>query len=188
MIFGYGVAAGLVIGLFRGGQVRSLGDARLRLWGLCLGAFVLHRLLPLVLPPTRQGAFVQIMDAALFYGALAAFALANRRLPGAYWLLAGAAGNGAATLWAGGRMPVWTAVLGRISEHVVQVLLAGQNLTHVAMTRPVGLEWVGDIVPVPAPLPPDVISPGDICIAVGAAVFLARVMAPRRPARHSLPS
>lgn len=188
MISLYGLAAGLVVGWLRRGRLSALADVQLRLWGLCLAALVLHRLVPLAIPALRGGVLAHDIDAAVFYAALTVFALANRIQPGAYWLLVGGLANAAATIWAGGRMPVWTAILGRIPPATTQVLLAGGGVTHVAMAAPVGVGWLGDVLAVPAPLPPDVISIGDIAIAVGAAVFIAASMNPRRPVPSSLPS
>lgn len=187
MVSLYGLAAGLLWGWLRRGHLGTLGDVRLRLWGLPLAALVLHRLLPMAWPAVRGGVVPHEIDAAVFGAALIAFALVNRDQPGAYPLFAGTLANACATLGAGGRMPVWSAILGRIPPAMTQSLLSGQGLTHVAMVHPAGLGWLGDVLAIPAPLPPDVISVGDIAVAVGAATFIALSMKPRRPVTASLP-
>ncbi len=188
MISLYGLAAGLLWGWLRRGRLGALAGVRLRWWGLCVAGLALHRLLPLAIPALRSGMVAHDIDAGVFYAALTVFALANRDRPGAYGLVGGALANALPTLLSGGRMPVWTEVLGRIPMRAARALLAGQDVSHVAMAHPSGLLWLGDVIGVPAPLPPDVISAGDIAIAAGAAVFLAFSMAPRRPADTSVAS
>ena len=188
MISLYGLAAGLLWGWSRGGRLGALAAIRLRLWGLCLAGLALHRLLPLAVPALRGGMLGHVIDAGVFYAALAGFALANRDRPGAYALVAGAVANAIPTLLAGGRMPVWVATLARIPARATGALMAGRDVSHVAMAHPAGLLWLGDVLATPPPLPPDVISIGDIAIAAGVAVFLAASMAPSRPADASAAS
>lgn len=116
------------------------------------------------------------LRAALLYAAAAAFLLANLRLPGAAPALLGACGNALASLWGGGRMPVVRQALGRFPASVVARLGGGRLGAHVLLAHPGGIGWLGDWLAMPAPLPPEVISPGDILLAAGLALFLTRSM------------
>ena len=57
-----------------------------------------------------------------------------------------------------------------------------------AHALPGGLLWLGDVLAVPAPLPADVISAGDLCIALGLLLFVAAAMASEPPASGAMPS
>jgi hypothetical protein len=188
LIFPLGILAGLLAGWARGGSLDALGRVRVRAWWLVLAGLVLHRVLPLLWSGGRAAAGLWVADALALYGALVAFALWNRRLPGAWLLLGGSAANAVAMLWAGGRMPVWTAVLARVPAATADALRRGALPMHVAMAQPGGLGWLGDVFPTPPPLPGDVFSVGDVGIALAAAVFLAGSMARRAPDPAGRPS
>jgi hypothetical protein len=179
VIFWVSVAAAIVVGWIRGGALGALAEVRVRWWGVPLAGAGVHLLLRLWhgLAPLRG---LEMGASIALYVALGAFLALNRALPGALLALVGIAANFAATLWGGGRMPVWTATLARLSATRVHLLLAGRLASHVAMPRPAGLGWLGDIFAVPPPLRPDVVSPGDLFLAAGLAVFVALSMAPRR--------
>lgn len=187
MVFWVALAAGLVLGWARGGSLMRLADVRVRLWGLPLGAGALHVALRLWRGPA-PGRDLEIAASIAVYAASAAFLCANLRLRAAWPALAGLSANLAATLRGGGRMPVWTAALGRIPPRVRALLLHGRLASHVAMTHPGGLLWLGDVLAVPAPLPADVISAGDLCIALGLLLFVAAAMASEPPASGAMPS
>ena len=42
------------------------------------------------------------------------------------------------------------------------------------------LRWLGDVIPVPLPVRPEVVSPGDVLIAAGLGEFVLLGMRPRR--------
>lgn len=187
MIFWVALAAGLGLGWARGGTLMRLADVRVRLWGLPLCAGALHVGLRLWRGPAL-GRELEIIASIAVYAGAAAFLVANLRLPATWPTLAGLSTNMAATLRAGGRMPVWTAALGRIPPRVRALLLHGRLASHVPMAHPSGLGWLGDVLAVPAPLPADVMSAGDLCIALGILLFVAQAMAPERRASGAAPS
>ncbi len=188
MIFWVALAAGLAVGWVRGGRLERLALVRVRAVGLPVLAAGLHLFLRLWRGPA-PGPGLDAAASVAVYAAMAGFLALNRRLPGALPFLGGLSGNLVATLAAGGRMPVWSAALGRVPSRVRALLLSGGLASHVAMAHPAGLTWLGDVLAVPAPLPADVVSAGDLAIAAGLMLFLAGAMAaPRsRPLRPSEP-
>jgi len=184
LIFWVALAAGLGAGFWRGGGLEPLGGLRVRGLVLPLLGGGLHVLLR-VWPGAAALPGGPLAASLILYAAIAAFLLCNLRLTGAPLALAGMSANFAATAWAGGRMPVWTGALWRIPPRVSGALLHGALASHAAMAHPAGLGWLGDILPAPPPLPPDVISVGDLCIALALALFVARAMGRRgrRPPR-----
>jgi hypothetical protein len=114
------------------------------------------------------------------YGLIAAFLWANRRIAGAPVIGAGALANTVAILANGGVMP---------AAHAAQRLAGlteGAGFHNSAVVGHPHLLWLGDIIPVPGPLP-NTLSIGDVIIFAGMLVLLHRGTA-SRPADVSEPA
>ena len=137
---------------------------------------LLQYALPLAWPRMAHHGALELVRAGVLYAAALGFLGANARRPGAPLALAGAACNALVTLWAGGRMPVLVSALHRFPPRMVAVMTGGGFGAHAPMAHPSGLQWLGDVIAVPPPMPPEVLSAGDLLIALGFAVFLAAAM------------
>lgn len=148
-----------------GGDLRRLGRLRLRwIWLGPLAVFV-QTVLVTIAPGGSHGVHAAVHIGT--YILIAGFLWANRRLPGAPIIALGAFLNGLAITVNGGEMPAAATAL----------RLAGLKLGHgfhnsVALAHP-HLLWLGDIIPVPWPLP-NVLSVGDLVIYAGFLVLLHR--------------
>lgn len=101
------------------------------------------------------------------YGLIGVFLLANRHLPGVALVAAGTLLNAVAIVANGGVIPA-SATAQRIAGLVVGPGFS--NSAHLAHPQ---LAWLGDLIPVPGPLP-NVLSPGDLIIFAGLLVLLHR--------------
>jgi hypothetical protein len=159
---------GVAIGLLVGGKLANLGRRRFRAWPLLVA-----------------GAVLQVVPASgtllLSYLCLLAFALANSRVVGMGVLTVGLALN-ALVVSINGGMPVRRAAL-----DAAQLARPGEAVVYSGkrhLERPGDhLTFLGDIVPVPALR--EVLSFGDLVMAVGLATALAWLV--RRPpeGRHA---
>lgn len=152
--------AALAVGGLRGGSLRRLGQLRLRRsWLLVLA----------VLAPPLAGAGgsgpAYAVGLAVSAGAVGVVVLANRQLPGMGLVALGLLAN-AAVSSANGAMPVSLTAAVRAGADVDDVLL-GRDPRHELATPDTRLPLLGDVVPVPLPLRPEVVSPGDLLVAAG---------------------
>ena len=113
---------------------------------------------------------------ATAYGVLVVALWANRRLPGIGLALVGTALNATAILVNGGYMPVWDQALAAagmtpadIASPIHFVLSADPPLEFLRQAGP-----LGDVIPVPLPLVPNVLSIGDVAPGRGAGVLRLR--------------
>ena len=153
------IAVGLAVGLARGGRFQRV---RLRWWWL------------LVVGAGVQVASHQTVLVLVAYGLLSAFAVANLTRPGMGVLLVGVALNAAPMLVNGG-MPVEAHAI--VSAHVAAVadvpLLAFDGKRHLA-TNADHLRALDDTIP--DWWTHEVVSFGDIVIAVGVAAIVAGLL------------
>ncbi len=174
-----GVVGGLLLGLLVGGRVSRLLEARFR--------FALLVLLALAVRVGTQALLsagvepVELLRLPLLAGAflvLAAALWANRGLPGMLLVLIGVLGNLIAIVANGGWMPVWMPALAA-SGLPPDALSPTWN---VALPDAIGAEFLlragplGDILPIPAGPVANVVSPGDLAIALGIGWFLVATM------------
>lgn len=170
-----GVALGLIAGLLAGGRLSHLADIRLRWAALIFSAVILRYGTEIAL-----GRGVPIVDDlrellfAVSFAVLAAGLWANRRFPGMLLAFIGVAFNGLAIVLNGGYMPVWVPSL-----EFAGLTIADVNPTfHTLLVPPLDerfLLMAGpliDVIPIPLPVIRDVVSVGDVFIAVGLAFFL----------------
>lgn len=114
---------------------------------------------------------------------VAAFLLANRGVRGTGLVGLGLAAN-ALVVGLNGAMPVQAAAAGRAGVGLGP-LLAGQDPRHELLDEATRLPLLGDVVPVPLPGLPQVISPGDVLVAAGVGqLVLLGMRSGRSPARR----
>ena len=167
------VLAALVVGRLAGGTLDRLGTLPLhgrRLVVLALAAQVLGA----VVGGPAYGAGL-VVSAAL----VVAFLVRNRGLRGTGLIALGLLAN-ALVVGANGAMPVSAEAAGRAGTGTGS-LLAGDDPRHELAGPSTRLRWLGDVVPVPLPLFPVVVSPGDVLVAAGAAQLVVAGMLRRRP-------
>jgi hypothetical protein len=172
------VVAGSAIGLLRGGSFRNLGDVRFRRWPLLAAAVVLQAFLGFL--PDDPGFAALLVS----YGLTVAFALSNLRLVVAGLVALGVVMN-LVPITANRGMPV------RASALVAADIAEPHELHEEEFGSKRHLERPGDrfmvladIIPVPNGH--EVLSFGDLVLAVGAADVLVHVLRPpRRRPRYS---
>jgi hypothetical protein len=168
------IVAGTAAGLLTGGRHRHVTSHPMRAWWLLVVGFAVQT------GVARFGlGAVSTVVLVVGYGSLLAFAAANRTLVGIGIVAVGLAAN-ALVIGINGGMPVRPAAV--VAAHIT----GQQGLAHVDYgrlhhrERPGDhLSWLGDTVPV-SPLH-EVLSFGDLILAVGVADVIAHLLHPRRP-------
>ena len=163
-------AVGLGIGALAGGRLRFLGERTLRLWPLLAAGLVLQPL------SGRADGGTQTVLLVGSYVLLVAFALANVAVVG-MWLVAAGIGLNLAVIAVNGGMPVRpsalrAAGLAEAGRSAVVELPAKHHLERPSDR----LVVLGDILPV-RPLR-EVVSFGDVVLAVGVADVAAHLLRP----------
>lgn len=174
--------AAVVVGWLRSGSLDRLGGLQLRS----------RRLLVLAFAAQLGGAVVggpfHPLGLAASGGLVVAFLLRNRGVRGTGLLALGLLTN-ALVVSANGAMPVSTSASGRAGV-TTQPILNGSDRRHEIADADTRLRWLGDVVPLPLPVRPEIVSPGDVLVAAGAAQLVVVGMAPgparraRQPARR----
>jgi len=186
-----GIVLGLIAGLATGGRLDNLLAVRLRSTLLIFAALALRLGTEAAL--LRDVALADQLRLPLLataYGVLVVALWVNRSLPGIGLALVGTLLNATAILVNGGFMPVWDQALAaagltpaEIASPIHFVLSAEPPLDFLLRAGP-----LGDVLPVPLPLAPNVFSIGDILLAVGLAFFVfASLQRERRPADAGTP-
>jgi hypothetical protein len=160
-----------------GGDLRGLGDLHFRLAWAAPVALYLQVLIITIAPGGDRSLHVAIHIAS--YALIAVVLFANLRLPGVKLIGLGAGANILAIVLNGGVMPAAaTAVrIAHLSTH-------GGFQNSAPVSHPT-LLWLGDVIPVPGPLP-NTLSVGDCLILAGALVLLHRTCGKR--SRASVPA
>ena len=169
------VAAGLGVGLLAGGRLEHLGSRTLRLGPLLLGGLAAQ----LLSSQAAGGRSTVLLVAS--YTLLLAFAAANVVVVG-MWLVAGGIALNLAVIAANGGMPVRESALraAGVLEPGTTVALDSASKHH--LERPSDrLVVLGDIIPA-KPLR-EVVSFGDVVMAVGVADVVAHLLRPRAGGR-----
>lgn len=183
------IVLALIVGALAGGSFPRIADLRLR-WSLLLAVALGLRLLVgvsreiAILPEIPAGAAVLAA-----YGLILAWLWFNWRVPGLQIAAVGIGANLLAVLVNQGQMPIWSAAY--FSAGFTEADLANDAFHFLLRTDSIagfvaagGL--FGDVIPLPIPYIRDVISIGDVLLALGifwAIVYsMTRVDAPTRRA------
>jgi hypothetical protein len=146
-----------------GGSIGQLGKLRLRWLWLAPVALAVQVLIVTIAPGGSHS-----LHAAVHIGTyvlLGVFLVANRGIPGAPTIALGALANTIAVLANGGVMPA------SLTAQRIAGLAEGGGFHNSAAVAHPHLLWLGDIIPVPGPLP-NVLSVGDLIIFAGMLVLL----------------
>jgi hypothetical protein len=159
------LAVALAVGWARGGSLDRLGALPLRCRRLVVGALLAQLL------GTIIGGPLYPLGLALSAGLVVWFLSRNRGIRGTGLVALGLLGN-ALVVGANGAMPVSRDASTRAGIGI-QDLLTGQDARHEPAGASTRLRWLGDVLPVPLPLRPEVVSPGDVLVAAGLGQLVA---------------
>lgn len=174
------LAVALAVGRLAGGRVARLGALTLRR----------RRLLVLAVLAQVAGLIAggPLYPAGLLLGValVAAFLVANRGVRGTGLIALGLLAN-ALVVATNGAMPVSLDASARAGTDLGPIA-GGTDPRHRLLTPATRLAPLADVVPVPLPLRPEVVSPGDVLVAAGAAqLVVAGMLRPRRGVRPAAP-
>jgi hypothetical protein len=165
----------LALGRLLGGSVERLGTLPLRRRRLAVAALAVQVLAAVVGgPPHAVGLAVA---AALVVALLAA----NRGVRGTGLVALGLLANALAVGVNGGVMPVSGPAAARAGVDLADVR-SGADPRHAVAGDGVRLRLLTDVVPLPLPLRPEVVSAGDVAVAAGLAqLVVVGMLRPLRP-------
>ena len=180
----------LIVGAFAGGGIPRLADLKLR-WSLLLVAALALRVGAGLARETAALGDIPVGWAFIAaYGLIFAWLWGNWRVPGLQIASVGIGANMAAVLVNAGQMPIWSAAFfaAGFTEDVIandpfHFLLREESVA--AFVARGGL--FGDVIPLPVPIIRDVVSIGDVLLALG--IFWAIVYSMTRqeaPSRSSM--
>jgi MFS family permease len=179
----------LVVGAIAGGGLPRLADLRLR-WTILLVVALALRLAAGMSREIELVAELPVGWAYLAaYGLIFAWLWQNWRVPGLQIAAVGIGANTLAILLNQGQMPIWTAAFSAagfteadIANDPFHVLLRADTIAEFVASGGI----FGDVIPIPIPVIRDVVSIGDVLLAVGifwAIVYsMTRAEAPARGA------
>jgi hypothetical protein len=178
------LAGAALVGFVLGGSVSSLATLPLRDRWLVVVA---------VTAQVAGGLAAWVADSSPAYAlglatsALAAlgFCLRNLRVRGVPLVTLGLLLN-ALVVGVNGAMPVSLAAAARAGTSITSIA-AGTDPRHAVAGDGTTLRVLGDVVPIPLPLRPEVASPGDVLVAAGLAELLCLGMRRRRLHRPGTP-
>jgi hypothetical protein len=159
------LAVALAAGWARGGSLDRLGALPLRSRRLVVGSLAAQ------LVGTVVGGPFYPLGLAVSAALVVAFLARNRGIRGTGLVALGLVAN-AAVVGANGAMPVSLEAAGRAGIGT-QDLLARSDPRHEPADRATRLPELGDVVPVPLPLRPEVVSAGDVLVAAGLGQLVA---------------
>lgn len=176
------VVAGVIVGFLRGGSLRALAAIDLRLLWLVPLGFLLQVVAFSDLVPGRD---VVVALHLISYAVVLAAIAVNLHLRSLLVVLLGAAANAVCIAANGGFMPASPEALRSAGlEQELALLsangyLAGSTLMNDATLLP----FLGDVLALPAGTPlSNVFSVGDVVLALGLMLFLAKAMVPAQMA------
>jgi MFS family permease len=179
----------LIVGALAGGGFPRLADLKLRWTALLIAALALR----LAAGLTREAGFADIPVGWAYiaaYGLIFAWLWGNWRVPGLQIASVGIGANMAAVLINAGQMPIWSAAFFSAGFNEADIL---NDPFHTLLRVDTVASFVaqgglfGDVIPIPIPIIRDVISIGDVLLALG--IFWAIVYSMTRadsPSRASL--
>ncbi len=148
-----------------GGRLHNLTRVEVRSAWLPLTALALQVWITTVAPGGNPRLYALIHVAT--YGLIGLFLWANRHLPGTRLIAAGVTLNAVMIAINGGVMPAAVA-----AQRLAGLSLSPGFHNSAQLAHP-ALLWLGDVIPVPGPLP-NVLSVGDLIVFAGLTVFLQR--------------
>jgi hypothetical protein len=151
----------LLIGWARGGSLDRLGALPLRQRYLAVSALAAQ------VVGTLVGGPFFLIGLIVSGGLVLLFLSRNRGIRGTGLAALGLCAN-VLVIGANGAMPVSADAAGRAGVSV-QSLLTGADARHRLAGTDTRLRQLGDVIPVPLPLRPEVVSPGDVLLAAGLA-------------------
>lgn len=163
----------LSIGRLLGGSLDRLGGLPLRSRALVVAALLAQ------LCGTVVGGPLYPVGLLCSAGLVVAFLVRNIGVRGTGLLALGFAAN-ALVVAVNGAMPVSVEAAGRAGVSTQDVVV-GSDPRHELAGPQTRLPWLADVVPVPLPLRPEVVSPGDVLVAAGAAQLVLLGMLAARP-------
>lgn len=169
----------LAISMLRGGRLVNLGDIELRAWWLLIGAFGLQSGTNLL--PDKQGSETAglVMILASFV-LLMILVVLNRSSPG-MWIAGLGVLMNFTVIAANGGMPVLAEAAEVASGFTVSQPDLSGSYKHVALDESSNLTFLADVIPLRLANIGEVISLGDIFLALGLGAFLEHEL--RRPRR-----
>ena len=177
------VAAGLALGLVRGGRPSRIAQDRTRWLWLPITAFALKQVAAMLVPGSHLPVVpVQVCVCLVQYGLLLAFAWANRRAGGWAWAFgAGTAANFLVILFNGGAMPVSARLLASPGgAALAQSLAVGEVFAYTLCGPGTRLAFLGDVLAfMPGGRLAGFASAGDLALGLGAGWLACRMMGPR---------
>jgi MFS family permease len=180
----------LIVGAIAGGGLPRLADLKLR-WTILLVVALGLRLAAGLSRETGIGAEIPVGWAYIAaYGLIFAWLWGNWRVPGLQIASVGIGANLAAVLLNAGQMPIWSAAY--FAAGFTEAEIATDPFHFILRAESVGSfvaqgGLFGDVIPLPLPVIRDVISIGDVLLALG--IFWAIVYSMTRaeaPARSAL--
>jgi hypothetical protein len=178
VLAGVTLLVAVVIGWLSGGSLDRLGAMPLRSRRLVWAGFATQAVATVVGGPVYPVGLV--VSAAL----VAWFLVRNRGLRGTGLIASGLLAN-ALVVGLNGAMPVSVEAAGRAGT-TTQHILTGEDPRHEIADGRTRLRFLGDVIPLPAPGRPEVVSPGDVLLAAGIAqLVLVGMHTGRKGARHA---
>lgn len=182
MMFLSVILIALIVGALAGGGIPRLAELKLRWSSLLFVALALRVAVPL----TREYDFAADIPVGwayiAAYGLIIVWLWRNWRVPGLQVAAVGVGANLVAVLANGGQMPIWPGAFetagftaADIADDPFHILLQADSVASFVASG--GL--LGDVVPLPVPYIRDVVSLGDLLLAMG--IFWAIVAAMTRP-------
>jgi Family of unknown function (DUF5317) len=166
----YAIPLGLIVGILIGGSLAGLGTIRFRWAGLALFGFAAQVVLfsdPVTARVGDLGPPLYVASTALVFVAV----LRNLAIRGMPLVALGAASNLAAIVANGGYMPTSMSAAAEFGRS------APETYSNSAIIESAALAPLTDIIPLPRWLPfANIVSVGDILIAVGIVVVIAAAM------------
>jgi hypothetical protein len=154
--------AAVAVGRLLGGSLERLGTLPLRRRRLAVAALLAQLLAVLA------GGPLHAVGLAVAAGCVVALLLANRGVRGTGLVALGLAANALAVGVNGGVMPVDASAAERAGADLADIR-SGADPRHAVAGDDVRLRLLTDVVPLPLPLRPEVVSPGDVAVAAGLA-------------------
>jgi hypothetical protein len=174
------IFAALAIAVLRGGRLVNLGEIELRAWWLLFLALAMQ-VGTLFLPDDREWEWVGVAMVLVSFALLMVLVILNRSKPG-MWLAGLGVLMNFLVISANGGMPV----LAGAAEVASGFTLSQPDLTgsfkHILLNDSSRLTFFADVIPLRLIGVGEVISLGDIFLAMGLGVFLEHEL--RRPRRY----